>query len=123
MIIDFTKHIYCLLPNLLKSEKSLLFGFGLMDRKYQEQKEWVIKGFTDDIKEKIDITLMGDRYSYWFRYRSIPWYRKRRIKGISPKELIEEALNELKVDGKVRREKKTTHISSYWLIEANSRKE
>ncbi len=90
-------------------------------KEYQEMKEWNITGFTDKIKESIELKLMEDRYSYWFRYRSIPWYRKRRIKGSSPEKLIKTALKELRLEANVRRGNKGAYISSYWLIEPKSR--
>ncbi|PWI46858.1 hypothetical protein CEE45_14570 [Candidatus Heimdallarchaeota archaeon B3_Heim] len=90
------------------------------EREFQEMKEWKIKGFSEEIKEKLDSKLMEDRYSYWFRYRSIPWYRKRRIKGSYPEKLIKMALNELQLVAKVRRGNKGAYISSYWLIESKS---
>ncbi len=83
----------------------------------QELKDWVIQGFKDEIKEKINIKLMDDEYSYWFRYRSIPWYRKRKITGISPKETIEKALSELQIEATVRRNEQLKQTSSYWVIE------
>ena len=86
----------------------------------QEEKEWKIRGYSDEITKKFDSKLMEDRFSYWFRYRSIPWYRKRRIRGTIPKKLIEEALKELHLEGNVWREKITNNVSWFWIIELNS---
>lgn len=83
----------------------------------REQKEWIVQGFKDEAKEKIESKLMDDEYSYWFRYRSIPWYRKRRLKGNSPKETIEKALNELQIEASVWKNDQWKQISSYWVIE------
>ena len=68
-------------------------------------KEWVIQGFDDEIKNLIDTKLMDDEYSYWFRFRSIPWYKKRKIKGVTPKETIKKALSEIHVEASVWRKK------------------
>ncbi|MFX0181860.1 MAG: hypothetical protein ACFE95_02160 [Candidatus Hodarchaeota archaeon] len=83
----------------------------------REQKEWIVQGFKDKVKEKIESKLMDDEYSYWFRYRSIPWYRKRRLKGNSPKETIENALKELQIEALVWKKDQWKQISSYWVIE------
>jgi hypothetical protein len=83
----------------------------------REQKEWIVQGFKDEAKEKIESKLMDDEYSYWFRYRSIPWYRKRRLKGNSPKETIEKALNGLQIEASVWKKDQWKQISSYWVIE------
>ena len=83
----------------------------------QEDREWKILGFTDEMKNLVNLKLMEDCYSYWFRYRSIPWYKKRRIKGVDPKYLIEEALKTLQLEVNVRREKQNNYNSYYWLIE------
>jgi hypothetical protein len=83
----------------------------------REQKEWIVQGFKDEAKEKIESKLMDDEYSYWFRYRNIPWYRKRRLKGNSPKETIEKALNELQIEASVWKKDQWKQISSYWVIE------
>lgn len=79
-------------------------------------KEWLIQGFKDEIKEKIGTKLMDDNYSYWFRYRSIPWYKIRRIKGESPKETIEKAIGELQIETIVWRKDRRKQ-SSYRVIE------
>ena len=83
----------------------------------REAKEWVVLGFTGGIKEKINSKLMDDKYSYWFRFRTIPWYRRRKIKGSSPKETIEKALRELQINAKVWWKDDWKQISSYWIIE------
>ncbi len=80
-------------------------------------KEWVIQGFDDEINNRIDTKLMDDEYSYWFRFRSIPWYKRRKIKGNYPKETIEKALSELQVEAAVWRNKQWKEIASYWVIE------
>jgi hypothetical protein len=83
----------------------------------REAKEWVVQGFTEGITEKINSKLMDDKYSYWFRFRTIPWYRRRKIKGLSPKETIEKALSELQICAKVWWKDDWKQISSYWIIE------
>ena len=80
-------------------------------------KEWVIQGFDDEIKSLIDTKLMDDEYSYWFRFRSIPWYKRRKIKGMTPKETIEKALSEIQVEASVWRNTQWKEIASYWVIE------
>ncbi|MHA1977480.1 MAG: hypothetical protein ACW98I_11305 [Candidatus Hodarchaeales archaeon] len=86
----------------------------------QDEKEWKIKGYSDQIIKKLDMKLMEDQFSYWFRYRSIPWYRKRRIKGINPRELLKSVLKDLHLDGNIRRVKYTSHTSYYWVIESKT---
>ncbi len=86
-------------------------------RGMKEEKEWVIRGFSEEITKKINSKLMNDQFSYWFRYRSISWYRKRRIKGSSPINTILLALKELGIKGEVTKEKVDTHTSFYWIIE------
>lgn len=82
-----------------------------------ESKEWGVLGFADEIKNQIDAKLMEDEYSFWFRYRSIPWFRKRRIKGSSTKETIEKTLKELHIEAIISRKKPSKESSSYWVIE------
>ncbi|UCE12943.1 MAG: hypothetical protein JSV04_12215 [Candidatus Heimdallarchaeota archaeon] len=83
----------------------------------RESKEWVITGFSDEIKNTIDTKLMEDDKSFWFRYRSIPWFRRRRIKGTTPIKTIEKALNELHIEAKIWRKVLSKQSSSYWVIE------
>ncbi len=82
------------------------------------KKEWKIRGYSLENSKKIDEKLMNDQFSYWFRYRSIPWYRKRKIKGTSPRDTIFLVLDELELTGDVTREKKERHTSYHWLIES-----
>jgi hypothetical protein len=87
------------------------------ESKMKETKEWTILGFKEEIRVQIDSKLMDDEFSYWFRFRSLPWYRKRRLKGNSPKSTIEKALSELKINAVVWKKDKGKQISSYWVIE------
>lgn len=82
----------------------------------KEAKEWIIQGFSEKTKDKIDNQLMNDEFSYWFRFRTISWYRIRRIKGLSPKKTIEKALNKIKIDVKVYRNQQLKFNSSIWII-------
>lgn len=79
-------------------------------------KEWIIQGFSDKMTEEIDSHLMSDEYSYWFRFRTISWYRIRRIKGFSPKKTIEKALNAIKIDIEVSKNQRWKSNSSLWII-------
>lgn len=88
----------------------------------RETKDWKILGFNEETQVKIDSKLMDDEYSYWFRFRSLPWYRKRKLKGNLPKNTIEKALRELKINAVVRKKEKGKQISSYWVIEPDKSK-
>jgi hypothetical protein len=83
----------------------------------REEKEWQIQGFSKEMKLKIDEKLFEEHLSYWFRFRSIPWYRKRRIKGKNPEQTLNSAFNELKIEVKITLMNRGDNMSSYWLIE------
>ena len=83
----------------------------------REEKEWQIQGFSNEIRLKIDKKLFEEHLSYWFRFRSIPWYRKRRIKGKDPELTLISVFNELKINAKFTLKNKGDNLSSYWLIE------
>ena len=84
----------------------------------REETEWVIRGFSEEIAEKITRTLMDDEYSYWFHYRSIPWYRIRRIKGINPKKTLLMALDHLQVQAVVHIDLQKKNLFAHWIIES-----
>ncbi len=84
----------------------------------REETEWVILGFSEEITMKISTTLMDDEYSYWFHYRSIPWYRIRRVKGIDPMKTLLTVLDRLQVVASVRRDLQKAHLFAQWIIES-----
>ncbi|MHA1940317.1 MAG: hypothetical protein ACXACP_14470 [Candidatus Hodarchaeales archaeon] len=83
----------------------------------REEVEWQIEGFTEEIRGKIEAKLLEDQNSYWFRFRSISWFRKRRIKGKTPEVTLTEVIKELEIDAKITFIRKNNQSSSYWLIE------
>ncbi|MHA1967039.1 MAG: hypothetical protein ACW964_04470 [Candidatus Hodarchaeales archaeon] len=84
----------------------------------KEVKEWVIHGFIDEIKEIIDLKLMDDKNSYWFRYRTLSWFRIRRIKGKFPENTITKVLMELGIEAKVWRKNLGAGLYTNWVIES-----
>ena len=84
----------------------------------KEVKEWVIRGFDNETTEKIDSKLMENEYSYWFKFRTLNWYRIRRIKGVSPINEIKRALTELQIEAKVWQNNNEKSLSSNWIIES-----
>ncbi len=83
----------------------------------KETKEWSIQGFDEEIQIKINEILMKEEISYWFRFRTISWYRIRRIKGSNPIETIERALREQNIEAKVWRKNQWKSSTSTWIIE------
>jgi hypothetical protein len=88
----------------------------------KESKEWSIQGFNEEIKARIDAILMNEEISYWFRFRTISWYRIRRIKGVNPIETIERALTERNIEAKVCRKDQWKSSTSTWVIEPKKKK-
>lgn len=82
----------------------------------KEAKEWKIQGFSDKIKDEIDTHLMKDEFSYWFRFRTISWYRIRRIRGLSPLKTIEIALKKIEINVEVSKDQQWKSNSSLWII-------
>lgn len=88
----------------------------------KEAKEWIIQGLNDKLKDEIDSHLMQDEFSYWFRFRTLTWYRIRRIKGFSPEKTLEKALNDLEIDIKFYKDKQGKSNSSIWIISPKNEK-
>lgn len=87
----------------------------------KQVKEWTICGFTDEIKVIIDQKMMDDKHSYWFRYRTLSWFRIRRIKGISPENTIKKILLELGIEAKVWRKSLDADLYTNWVIESKKK--
>lgn len=83
----------------------------------KEEKEWNIRGFDTKTACVIDKTILNDEFTYWFHYRSIPWYRIRRIKGIDPIKTIKIILDSLEIKATIRREHQYGKLFSIWVIE------
>ncbi|MFX0086467.1 MAG: hypothetical protein ACFFAU_12425 [Candidatus Hodarchaeota archaeon] len=83
----------------------------------KETKEWSIQGFDEEIEIIIDEILMKEEISYWFRFRTISWYRIRRIKGLNPIKTIERALKEQNIEAKVWKKNQLKSSTSIWVIE------
>jgi hypothetical protein len=84
------------------------------------EKQWEFEGFAFDIEEKINQILMNDNNSYWFHFRSIPWYKIRRISIENPVILKKIVLEELNFHIEVEIRKKIGEVFSKWVIKAEN---
>jgi len=82
----------------------------------QKVKQWKFKGFTNETREEIEKILMDDDNSYWFHFRSIPWFQIRRIAIENPFILKKTVLKELNIHIEVEISKKTGDLFSKWII-------
>ena len=82
----------------------------------ETEKQWDCEGFSSATSQKLEELLMNDKTSYWFHYRSIPWYKIRRIKIENPSVLKKIVLEELNIYIEVVVTKKTGHLFSKWII-------
>ena len=83
-------------------------------------KQWEFEGFNSEISERIEQLLMNDCNSYWFHFRSIPWYQIRRISVKNPVILKKIVLEELNFHIEVEIRKKIGDIFSKWIIKAEN---
>jgi hypothetical protein len=88
----------------------------------QKVKQWEFKGFNNETREEIDKILMNDDHSYWFHFRSIPWYQIRRIAIETPLIFKNIVLNELNIPIEVVISKKTGDLFSKWIIKPTNQK-
>ncbi len=79
-------------------------------------KQWEFEGFNSETEEKIEQLLMNDSNSYWFHFRSIPWYQIRRISIDNPFVLKNIVLEEFNIHIEVEFCKKPGDIFSKWII-------
>jgi len=82
----------------------------------QKVKQWEFEGFNRMNTEKLDNLLMSDKISYWFHFRTIPWYQIRRISIETPSILKKLVLEELNIHIDVEITKKTGNAFSKWII-------
>ena len=82
--------------------------------------QWEFEGLSSTISEKLDQILMNDNNSYWFHFRSIPWYQIRRISIQNPVILKKIVLEELNIHIEVEICKKIGDIFSKWIIKAEN---
>ena len=79
-------------------------------------KQWEIEGFSSEISKKIDSILMNDNNSYWYHFRTIPWFNIRRIAIENCSVLKKIVLTELNIQIEIVITKKTGDIFSKWII-------
>ena len=79
-------------------------------------KQWEIVGFSSEISKKIDSILMNDNNSYWYHFRTIPWFNIRRIKIENSSILKKIVLTELNIQIEIEITKNTGDIFSKWFI-------
>ena len=82
--------------------------------------QWEFEGLSSTISEGLNQILMDDNNSYWFHFRSIPWYQIRRISVKNPLVLKKIVLEELNFHIEVEIRKKIGDIFSKWIIKAEN---
>jgi len=89
----------------------------------QEIKQWQFKGFSEDESEPIDNLLMQDTISYWFHFRSIPWFRIRRFRLENPEDTIKKVLSSLNLKANIIKVKERYQLFTSWIIQYDGPKD
>ena len=89
----------------------------------QEIKQWQFKGFSDDESRAIDVLLMQDTISYWFHFRSIPWFRIRRFRLQNPEDSIQKILSNLNLKANIFKVKEKYQLFTSWIIQNDNTKD